>query len=122
MAQGVIFEKLSDGAVRINDHQNEKADAENQRTRDGDTVKILLDDAGASLVGIHGAGDHFINARALARVEHDEHNKSDAGSNQQDKHENKQKIQFDLLLSMVNVLAIRKFKIISVIAADRNKI
>lgn len=102
------MKKLSDGAVRINDHQNDEANAEHDCASNGDAIKVLLDDAGARLVGVHGAGDHFIDAGTLARMEHDEYDKADAGGNQQDKHENKQKIQFDLLLSILNGLAIRK--------------
>ena len=107
--------------MRINDHENEKANAENQRAGDGDAVKILLHDAGARLVGVHGACDHFVNARALAGMQHDENNEAHAGGNQQDEHENKQKIQGDLL-STVEVLVIRKFKIISIIIGNRNNI
>lgn len=113
------LKKLSDGAVRINDHQNDERNAEHDCAGNGDAIKVLLDDAGARLVGIHGACDHFINASTLARVKHDENDETDAGGNQQNEHDNKQKIQFDLLLSILNGLAIHKLYIISIIPIVR---
>lgn len=95
------LKKLSDAAVRINDHKNNEANAEHDCASNSDTIKVLFDNAGARLVRVHGASDHLVNASALARVKHDENDEADAGGNQQNKHENKQKIQFDLLLSII---------------------
>ncbi len=47
----------ADGAVRIDHHQYEERDQEHHRTDDGDPIQVLLDDAGAGLRRVHGAGD-----------------------------------------------------------------
>ena len=80
------FQKILSGgnsAGRIHDHKRDKRQQEDNREDDGDTVKVLLYDAGAGLRRVHGAGDHIGDARALARMQQNEDDETQAGDDQQ---------------------------------------
>ena len=81
-------------------HCTETADEErnghngaDDRERAGDAVEVLLDDARTGLGGVHRAGDHVGDARALAGVQQDEHDEADARNDEQDERDDEERIQ-----------------------------
>ena len=88
--------------MRIDDHQHEQRQQEHHGAADGDAVQVLLDDRGARLGGVHRAGNHIGDARALARVHEDEDDQSDAGQHQQDQEHDYQGIQNVTLPSLMS--------------------
>ena len=62
--------------MRIDDHKHNQRNHEDDREDDGDAIEVLLDDAGAGLRGVQRRGDGVGNARALARMQHDEHDQA----------------------------------------------
>ena len=85
--------------MRINDHQDDEGQHENNRANNGDAVKVLFDDARAGLRRIHRAGDHVGDTGSLARMHEDEHDHTDTGQNQQNQKDNNQRTQGFTLLS-----------------------
>ena len=83
--------------MRIDDHQHEQRHQEDHGEHDRDAIEVLLDDAGARLGGIHGAGDHVGDARALAGMQQDEDDQADAGHDQQDEEDDNERIQLSSL-------------------------
>ena len=89
------FQKIlsgGDSAGRIYDHKRDQRQQEDDREDDGDAVEVLLDDAGTGLRRVHGAGDHIGDARALAGMQQDEDDQSDAGHDQQDEEDDNERI------------------------------
>ena len=88
-----IFQLLGNGSVRVNDHENHEREQEHDSAADGDAVEVLLDDARTGLGGVHRAGDHVGDARALAGVQQDEHDEADARNDEQDERDDEERIQ-----------------------------
>lgn len=84
--------------MRINHHQDNEHKEEHNRADNGEAIKVLLDNARTHLAG-HGALDDLANARALSGVEHDERDNANAGNDEQDKQDDKQRTQGNSLLS-----------------------
>ena len=82
-----------DRAVRIDDHQHDERHHEDDREDDGDAVQVLLHDARAGLRGLDRAGYHVGDAGALAGMQQDEHDEPQAGNDQQDQHDDEERIQ-----------------------------
>ena len=55
--------------------------------------RFFLDDARTVLGGVHRAGDHVGDARALAGVQQDEHDEADARNDEQDERDDEERIQ-----------------------------
>lgn len=84
--------------MRVDDHENDQGKNKYNRADDSEAVKVLLYDARAHLTG-HRTLDHLADTSALTRVEHDESNKTNARDGEEDKHDNKQSVQCNSLLS-----------------------
>ena len=67
---------LRDRTVRIDDHQHEQRNEEDDREDDRDAVKILLNDARSRLRGVHRTRNHIGNAGALAGMQQDENDQA----------------------------------------------
>lgn len=73
-----------DGPLGINDHQHQQGHREHQCENDGDAVQILLHERRGLLRAVQSGGNGVADARALARMQHDEHNQANARNQQQD--------------------------------------
>lgn len=93
------FLSSGDSAGRIHDHKRNKRQQEDDREDDGDAIKVLLNDAGAGLRGIHGTGDHIGDARALAGVQQNEDDETQAGDDQQGDKDNQKRVHVMLFHS-----------------------
>ena len=87
------FQLLGNGSVGVNDHENHQRKQEHDSAADSDAVEVLLDDARTGLGGVHRAGDHVGDARALAGVQQDEHDEADARNDEQDERDDEERIQ-----------------------------
>ena len=96
------FSLFCDRSLRVDDHQHDERQQEHHREDDGDAVEVLLHDARARLRGVHGAGDHVGYARALAGMQQDEHDEAQARDDEQDEHDDKERVQGVSLLSIEN--------------------
>ena len=85
-------------ALRVQKHEREQRQHENNRENNRDAVKILFDDVRTGLSGIQRAGDHVGNAGALAGMQQHEHDKANTRNSPDDKDQNKQRIHVDVLL------------------------
>lgn len=81
----------------INDHQHQQRNEKNKREDDGDAIEVLLDDARTGLRGIHRAGDHVGDARALAGMQQNEYDQTCAGHDQQDQKDDNERTQSTIL-------------------------
>ena len=96
------FQKIlsgGDSAGRIHDHKRDKRQQVDDREDDGDAIKVLLDDAGTGLGRVHGAGDHIGDARALARMQQNEDDETQAGNDQQGDKDDQKRIHVMLFHS-----------------------
>lgn len=96
------FQKIlsgGDSAGRIYDHKRDQRQQEDDREDDGDAIKILLNDAGTGLRRVHGAGDHIGDARALAGMQEDEDDETQAGDDQQGDKDDQKRIHVMLFHS-----------------------
>ena len=87
------FSLFCNRPVGVDDHKDDKRKHEDDRERDGDAVEVLLDDARTGLGGVHRAGDHVGDARALAGMQQDEHDEADARNDEQDERDDEERIQ-----------------------------
>ena len=81
----------------VDDHQHQQRNQEHDREDDGDAIEVLLDDARTGLRGIHRAGNHVGDARALAGMQQNEHDQTCAGHNQQDQKNDNERTQSTIL-------------------------
>ena len=93
------FQLLGNGSVGVNDHENHEREQEHDSAADGDAVEVLLHDARARLRGVHGAGDHVGYARALAGMQEDEDDETQAGDDQQGDKDDQKRIHVMLFHS-----------------------
>lgn len=87
------FQLICNRSVRVDDHEHDERQHEDDRERDGDAIEVLLDDARAGLRGVHRARDHVGDAGALAGMQQDEHDEAQARNDEQDKHDDKERVQ-----------------------------
>lgn len=93
------FSLFCDRSLRVDDHQHDERQQEHHREDDGDAVEVLLDDAGTGLRRVHGAGDHIGDARALAGVQENEDDETQAGDDQQGDEDDQKRIHVMLFHS-----------------------
>ena len=83
---GKYFFKLIatiDGSLRVNHHQDDQGNEEDNRKDNGDAVEVLLNDVGSLLVVVDIRSNGVGNTGALAGVQKNENDQTNARDNEQ---------------------------------------
>ena len=100
---GKYFFKLIatiDGSLREHDHQNNQRHEEDDRENNGNAVQVLLDDVGSLLVVVDIRSDGIGDTRALAGMQKNENDQTNARDDEQCSENNCGDRHFELFLNV----------------------